>query len=279
MRKLVIFITLLMLSAGLWAENPPELPAGEISYNGLYFRCLSNECVELVKNNDKELDSYSGNIVVPKRFEFIDTQQKRYVLKVIQIGADAFMDCLNLTSVTLPTTIEAIGNNAFANCENLKFVTCLGDTPPTIADDIFSEKMGTIVYVPRGTTVAYKEAWSVYADRIRLTDLEAAKENAINSIETARQGIQNTNINNWIDGAINDINAAGIDAEKVDDIKNQILTMINIFQDGKTEGVEEALGEMGKECTGCPAVKVKKGTTSVTFYAPERVEYIKTQSE
>lgn len=55
--------------------------------------------------------------------------------------------------------------------------------------------------------------------------------------------------------------------------------MINIFQDGKTEGVEEALGEMGKECTGCPAVKVKKGTTSVTLYAPERVEYIKTQSE
>ena len=107
-------------------------------------------------------------------------------------------------------------------------------------------------------------------------ELEDAKAAAIAEIETAGVGIQNAEMNNWINGAITDINAAGTDTkEKVDNIKTQILSMIQLFQDGKAEGKAEVLGAMGEECTGCTAVEVTDGTTTVTLYNPTNVGYIK----
>lgn len=107
-------------------------------------------------------------------------------------------------------------------------------------------------------------------------ELDDAKTAAIAEIETARKGIQNENLNNWIDGAINDIQNGGPDATLgIDEIKNQILTIINLFKDGKAEGKAEALGAMGTPCTGCTAVEVTDGTTTVTLYNPTNVGYIK----
>ena len=114
-----------------------------------------------------------------------------------------------------------------------------------------------------------------------LADIAAAifakyKNDAIAEIQTAGQGIQNTNLNNWINGAITDINAAGTDTkEKVDNIKNQILPMIQLFQDGKAEAKAELLGDMATPCTNCTAVEVTDGTTTVTLYKPTNVGYIK----
>lgn len=100
----------------------------------------------------------------------------------------------------------------------------------------------------------------------------------IAEITTARQGIQNTDINNWIDGAITDIQKSTT-IEDVDSLKNEILEVINIFQDGKAEGIEkgkaEALGEMGEPCDDCPAVKVTKGNKTVILYLPNQVEMLK----
>ena len=101
---------------------------------------------------------------------------------------------------------------------------------------------------------------------------------AIADITTARQGIQNTNINNWIDGAITDIQKSTT-IEDVDSLKNEILEVINIFQDGKAEGIEkgktEALGEMGEPCEDCPSIEVTKGDKTVKLYNPEKVEFKK----
>ncbi|MCQ2342871.1 MAG: hypothetical protein MJZ75_05215 [Paludibacteraceae bacterium] len=102
------------------------------------------------------------------------------------------------------------------------------------------------------------------------------KINALALIQTTRQGIQNTEINKMIDGAFNDILRGGPDAKPgIEEILEQIMTIINSVQIGKEEGQVEALGTMGTPCTGCTAVEVTDGTTTVTLYKPTNVGYIK----
>ena len=124
--------------------------------------------------------------------------------------------------------------------------------------------------------------------------LVPVKVAAIGDIQAAGQGIQNTELNLWIEAAINDILGKGTtDEEEVDRISGEILNAIHFFKDGiaegdaagyergKAEGIEqgkaeaqtELLGEMGEPCVGCTAVEVKKGDKTVILYAPESVDY------
>ena len=110
----------------------------------------------------------------------------------------------------------------------------------------------------------------------RIKAFALLKIDAIKQIQTAGQGIQNTNITNWINGAIIDIAKDGIDTEdEVNNIKNQMLEVIYIFQDGKTEGKAEGLGEMGTPCDDCPSIEVTKGDNTIRLYSPEKVEFKK----
>ena len=105
------------------------------------------------------------------------------------------------------------------------------------------------------------------------------KINAIAAILSARQGIKNTELNNWIDAAIKEIKIGSPDATpSIDDIKDQILYMINLFQNGKAEGKADLLGTMGTEQEG-PAVEVSNGTTTVTLYNPTKVNFIKVDEQ
>ena len=106
------------------------------------------------------------------------------------------------------------------------------------------------------------------------------KINALDLIQTTRQGIQNEEINSWIDGAFNDIKNGGPDATPgIDEIMEKIMAIIKSVQIGKEEGKAEAkkelLGNMGTPRTDCTAVEVTDGTTTVTLYKPTNVSYIK----
>ena len=104
---------------------------------------------------------------------------------------------------------------------------------------------------------------------------DLAKAKAIAEITSASQGIKNTEINNWIEGAINDIQNGGPDASPgIDEIKEQILNIIYFFQNGKAEGKAEAFGTLGEKQDG-PAVEVIKGDKKVILYSPDKVNFIK----
>lgn len=106
-----------------------------------------------------------------------------------------------------------------------------------------------------------------------------SKIDAIAEILSASQGIKNAELNAWIDAAIADIKKGSQEAEpSIDDIKDQILYMINLFQDGKAEGKADLLGSMATEQDG-PAVEVSDGTTTVTLYNPKKVNFIKVETE
>ena len=87
---------------------------------------------------------------------------------LITIGYYTFYGCSSLNTITVPSTVTAIGQNAFANIGTITLV-CLATTPPTLENtDAFTSTSGNI-YVPDTSVDAYKEAtnWSTYASRIK----------------------------------------------------------------------------------------------------------------
>lgn len=75
----------------------------------------------------------------------------------------------SLTSLTLGSGLEYIGNNAFYNRTNLTSITCLAETPPTLNTNTnaFDNTNNCPIYVPEDSVDAYKAAWTKYADRIQ----------------------------------------------------------------------------------------------------------------
>ena len=74
-----------------WIKNKTEL---SVSYRDTYSTKYSNE--------------YSGNVVIPESVEYNGS-----TYSVTSIDGYAFYDCSTLTSVTIPTSVNSIGNNAF----------------------------------------------------------------------------------------------------------------------------------------------------------------------
>ena len=80
-----------------------------------------------------------------------------------------FNNCVKLSSVVIPSTIEYIGGNAFSYCSGLTSVTCLAENPPELGDTAAFFNSTCPIYVPSGSVNAYKSAtnWSTYASRIK----------------------------------------------------------------------------------------------------------------
>ena len=78
---------------------------------------------------------------------FYGTQVKRIIVEegTTHIQRSAFDCCGNLASVTLPQTLEVIGDNAFSRCKSLKEVIFLGDYPAN-GKDLFRESPSVTVY-------------------------------------------------------------------------------------------------------------------------------------
>ena len=101
-------------------------------------------------------------------------------------------------------------------------------------------------------------------------DKTSAKQDAIDAINVAIEGVTNEDIIAIATNAINAINAA-TSVETINAIKEQALAAIAALKSAYASG----LGEMGEPCKDCPAVDVTKGTTTIRLYSPEKVEFRK----
>src|SRR5665213_211532 len=70
---------------------------------------------------------------------------------IINIGADAFLLCSNLTSVTIGTNVTSIGDYAFDNCPSLTGVT-IPDSVTSIGEGAFQGTALTSVTIPASVT-------------------------------------------------------------------------------------------------------------------------------
>lgn len=97
---------------------------------------------------------------------------------VTEISDGAFEDCTELTSVTIPSTVESIGENAFKGCKDLEEIYCESDVPidlrkikrvRTRTGEVITQFEGIdfdkcILYIPIGSKTAYEnaEGWNQF---------------------------------------------------------------------------------------------------------------------
>ena len=80
----------------------------DLVLNGIYFLRTSNEDASVVSKDNKR-NSYRGDVVIPEMVNF-DGED----LKVTAIANSAFQNCSNLTTVTIPNSVNSIGAWSFA---------------------------------------------------------------------------------------------------------------------------------------------------------------------
>lgn len=143
-------------SRDLYAEadqwNVFEFGEG-LLYNGIAFNITSSEepyTAEVISRTP----AYSGNIIIPSHAVL---NGQRYT--VTKIGENAFSDCNDLYSVTLPETIDTIANNALP-ISQLAYIKINSTTPPILIRDtsIISSVYyyNTFVFVPRESIEIYR---------------------------------------------------------------------------------------------------------------------------
>ena len=157
---------------------------------GLYYQIASSGTVVTVENNGS-FNTYSGNVTIPSSVTY---NGKTY--NVTGIGYQAFKNCTNLTSVTLPNTLTMMLNEAFYGCTKLTsitlpssltsiynnvFVGCTGltsiyvkrTTPVSASTNNFSSSTysSATLYVPSGTLSAYQSTapWSSFTHIVEST--------------------------------------------------------------------------------------------------------------
>ena len=75
--------------------------------------------------------------ICPQAFDGCSAKSVTLPDSLDAIGDEAFRGCTNLISMIIPPNLRVVGRKAFAGCCNLKSVVFLGDKRPMIDDDAF----------------------------------------------------------------------------------------------------------------------------------------------
>ena len=114
MRKILLH-NLLVLVGLLYSANAN---AYDFEKDGILYNILSveNQTAEVTYYAKKwgYWNWYSGDIVVPASVEY-----NNQTYSIIKIGESAFINCPDITSITLPATIDSICESSFAGCTGI----------------------------------------------------------------------------------------------------------------------------------------------------------------
>jgi len=153
--------------------------------SGIYYRVSDANVVSVIANEEVET-YYSGDVVIPDSVTY-----EEQTFAVTGIESNAFDGCFELTSITIPNSVETIGEQAFQGCTGLTSVTigsgvttigakafnycnaletvkCIGTVPPVMAStDCFTATAynRATLLVPRNTEATYTAAdyWYKFA--------------------------------------------------------------------------------------------------------------------
>lgn len=119
--------------------------------DGIYYHYPGGEYRVYVTHGDYDVEgwyspSYSGAVVIPATVTY---EEQTYT--VVGIHDNAFYGCENLTSVTLPNTIEEIYQFAFQGCTNLTSIT-LPNSIRLIHHSAFASTGLVSITIPNGIT-------------------------------------------------------------------------------------------------------------------------------
>lgn len=91
----------------------------------------------------------SGEIIIPETVNVSDPNSNYYgwTFTVVKIGHYAFEGCYNITSVSIPKTVEKIESNSFSHCPSLTSVS-LSEGLTSIGGGVFNDSGLTSLEIP-----------------------------------------------------------------------------------------------------------------------------------
>lgn len=130
MKKILLIIAYCIFSFNVFAA---------FEVDGIYYSIYSstNKTVSVAQNK------YEGVLVIPSSITYNGS-----VYSVVTISGSAFLNCTNLLSVTVPSSVTLIGENAFRDCSNLNEL---------ILED--SEEAIEIIYQNHGNPIGIKDSF------------------------------------------------------------------------------------------------------------------------
>ncbi len=96
----------------------------------------------------------------------------------------AFYGCSKLTSITIPSSVTSVGDEAFSGCSKAKEIVFEGETVPTFGTSVFYSSNNCPIYVPTAAAVtAYKGATNMnnYASRVKVNPVRTITVEANNA--------------------------------------------------------------------------------------------------
>ena len=141
-----------------------EAASQDVCIDGVYYRLVCSGHTATVMNSafleSSQGASYSGDVVIPATVEY-----EGITYSVTHIAQYAFYFCQSVTSVTLGSNIQSIGDDAFGWCRGLGRIVCQGTTPPTMTSydyAFFRVYQNITLQVPCGALASYQGSnWNV----------------------------------------------------------------------------------------------------------------------
>lgn len=209
MRKFTFLIALLMLSISTWADGSQEQQIDGLWYQLNVYGGGDFKIAYVMKVPGTEWDasygsSVSGDLVIPGTvtydavtYEVMGIYDYAFVNcsdittltieeGVRNVNQNAFWGCSSLTQVTLPSTIESLGSQAFGY-NGITTITINATTPPDYGSSLFSYSDDLAhIYVPSASVATYQAA-SGWSDHASIIDAIPAGPSGSNVVWEAAQ--------------------------------------------------------------------------------------------
>ena len=218
---------------------------------GVQYTANDDESTCRVSGHESNL---SATIVIPEVYED---------RRVTSIGDWAFINCNNLTSVTIPSSVTSIGHNAFSRCSGLTSVT-IPEGVTSIGDMAFSGCSGLMsLTIPEGVTSIGSHA---FIDCSGLTSIIVEDGNTVYDSRDNCNAIIRTADNTLIAGCMNTIipsSVTSIDSDAFYGCSG--LTSVTI-----PSGVTSIADGVFCGCSGLTSLTIPSGVTSIgseAFYS------------
>ena len=108
-------------------------PVTYFMVDGMYYKVIGANMVGVTYKAG--YNTYRGMVEIPENVTFRDVT---YAVKTIE--DKAFYDCQNLSYLTIPSSVEIIGAQAFHNCTALHTIVCYALNPPQLQYNSFDEE-------------------------------------------------------------------------------------------------------------------------------------------
>ena len=156
-----------LIMLAVLALSPLLANAEKVQIDGIWYDLVSKAKMAEVTFADGGI-MYEGAIVIPETVTY-----EGVVYSVTSIGREAFYECSNLTSITIPNSVTSIGDDAFSSCIGLTSVT-IPNSVTSIGCQVFWDCSNlTSVTISNSVTSIEEEAFAYCTSltSVHVTDL------------------------------------------------------------------------------------------------------------